>query len=183
MTINVNFLLAEKQWIPLIGKFIVDFVSIEDSLHQVVKHHVRNTFIKSDWFLDRFEDQLQIFEAVMRKQILVKELDITNLSIFVENIKQLKQIRNLIAHNSLGLSFEENETGEMKSIGFTIDGKRKKSYSINFDKLLGESKRLSCCKSMLNKLMMKFHKNELKLTLADKEGLAALPSDNKSKTL
>ena len=178
MTINVNFLLAEKQWIPLIGKFIVDFASVEDSLHQVVKHHVRNTFINSEWFAERFEDQLKIFEDVMTSEILVDELDIKKLHLFVATIKQLKQTRNLIAHNSLGLSFEENETGEMKAIGFTIDGKRKKGYSINFDKLSDESKRLTNCRSMLCKLMMKFHEIELKLVLTDNEGIAAIRIDD-----
>ncbi len=181
MTINVNFLLAEKQWIPLIGKFIVDFASVEDSLHQVVKHHVRNTFINSEWFAERFENQLKIFEDVMTNEVLVEESDIKTLHVFVSTIKQLKQTRNLIAHNSLGLSFQENETGEMKAIGFTIDGKRKKGYSINFDMLVNESQRLTNCRAALNKLMMKFHEIELKLVLADSEGIAALPSNDTKK--
>ena len=37
---DVNFERAEKIWSPLIGKFIVDFVVIDDSIQHIISKHL-----------------------------------------------------------------------------------------------------------------------------------------------
>jgi hypothetical protein len=180
MTQNVNFLLAERQWVPLIGRFIFDFVCLEDSIHSVIRYHIRNTVDQSDLFIDRFEEQIKIFESVMCKHILQTSADKESLKSIVSRMKQLKTTRNLIAHNALGLMFKEKRNGEMIVVGFVIENKKNKKVTISLDQLKERTRELRSCRNDMSKLMLIFHEHEFNLIKAQDEGIGALPVNKKN---
>lgn len=174
MSDDVNFLYAERKWIPVIGKFIIDFASIEDSLHHVVSYHLRDTYVQPNWFAEKIKEQIAIFKEVMLSEVLDAKEDEEKLNLLVSQILQLKQTRNLIAHNSLSLSFVEDEQGRISAAGFEIGGKRNINFSINYDQLVKEMKRLEKSRSQLHTFMLKFHEYEYKKVKAENSGIASL---------
>lgn len=162
MNDNVNIIYAEQKWIPVIGKFIIDFASIEDSLYHVVRFHLQGTFVQSNWFAEKINEKIEIFKDVMLSEVLVVKEDEEKLNLLISQIQLLKKTRNLIAHNSLNLSFVEDEQGQISAAGIEIGGKRGANYSVTYDELVQEAKRLEECRSQLDSFMLQFHEYQYK---------------------
>jgi hypothetical protein len=160
---NDDFQIEEARWIPNIGRFIVDFAYIEDSLYRVIQSHLKNTQISYKNLRDTFDIQLALFENIFISDISETEEIKELINKFTTEADRLKSIRNAIAHNSLGLMFERKVTGEMEMIGFEIENKTNQNISINYDTFVEHMEALKVCRGNLEKLMEIFEENQFAL--------------------
>ena len=161
MTDDLPFHAAEEKWAPQIGKFILDFVCIEDSIYEVVLHYVNTTLIHEEALSQKFATRISLFQKILKEKILEDEADIKLLNKSVSSIHSLLPTRNLIAHNSLKLVFEDNEDGELVERGFEISGRKKPENSITYADLCEKVLKLNQCRQDFLSLMMKFEKYRL----------------------
>jgi len=160
---NDDFNIEEERWIPLIGRVIIDFAYIEDSLYRVIQSHLKNTQITYKNLRDTFDIQLALFEKIFISDILDAEEVLGLIKKFTTEANRLKNIRNVIAHNSLGLMFDRKESGEMEMIGFEIENKTNQNVSINYDTFEIHTEELKACRGNLEKLMGIFEEKQLEL--------------------
>lgn len=145
----------EKKWVPLIGQFIFDFANIEDYLHQVIQYYLSSTQIRSDDISTSLPKRISLFKRILLSNV-VKEP--AKQKIFEETINQileLVEIRNLVAHNSLSLSLYEKD-GNFHVSGFEISG-RKKDKFLTYDDLKEKSVQLNSCRKKLSEFMLDFY--------------------------
>ncbi len=154
---DVNFNKAEAEWIPLIGQFILDFAFIEDSIHTVISDYLNKSLIKESYLSDRIETRIELFEEIIKAS---DAQDGTKIKSLTAEIKNLRPTRNLLAHNALGLVYEEKE-GVLKEIGFEITAK-KKTTSIKLDSLKKQAARLTKCRDQLTEVMIIFLRERFK---------------------
>ena len=125
---NDDFQTEEARWIPNIGRFIIDFAYIEDSLYRVIQSHLKNTQISYKNLREIFDsDYVDLFKNIFISDISQTEEVRKLIKEFTTEANNLRPIRNAIVHNSLGLMFERKETGEMEMIGFEIENKTKQN--------------------------------------------------------
>jgi hypothetical protein len=166
MNMNDDFKVEEEKWIPHIGRFIIDFAYIEDSIFRIIESHLKNTRINHNSIKTNFNIQLSLFEEIFVNEISNTDEVITVMENFVNESNRLRVIRNAIAHNSLGLLFERKDNGEMEMIGFEIENKTKQNVSINYDTFVSNTEALKMCRGNLEQLMEIFQRNEDKLIIA-----------------
>jgi len=162
MSEDVTYLIAEEKWTALIGRFMMDFASIEDCVHRVIKFYVEKTLIKDSQISENFRVRLELFKAVMAECFI--DTDTTEFESTIDEIGRLYLTRNLIAHNSLSYAFEEDNDGNMNFMGFTISARKKANVEINFDSFSEEVPKLKQCRTDLAKYMMQFHVVEFQST-------------------
>jgi len=162
MSEDVTYLIAEEKWTSLIGRFMMDFASIEDCVHRVIKFYVEKTLIKDSQISENFRVRLELFKAVMAECFI--DSDTTEFESTIDEIGRLYLTRNLIAHNSLSYAFEEDKDGNMNFMGFTISARKKANVEINFDSFTEEVSKLKQCRTDLAKYMMQFHVAEFQKT-------------------
>lgn len=155
---DVNFEYEEKRWAPLIGKFILDFANIEEFLNEVIRHHIRDTLLDESYMPDNLGKRIKLFEKILKKDILDNPKDKAKLTKVVKDIQDLVPIRNLVAHNSLGLVVEENAKGQMRIGGFQITGRKNKSVYLDYKSLADKVKQLETYRNTLFELVLIFHK-------------------------
>jgi hypothetical protein len=161
MEIDVNFDETENKWIPLIGQFILDFVSIEESINRVNRSYLKTTLVANDLLMDNLKSQLSLFVIIFEKRYFTNAADILKLNAFKDKLLELVKIRNLIAHNGLSLVFKRNEDGEDRFFDFKISGKKNNSPSINYNELMDRVTELRQCRTHLEELMMRFYEAEM----------------------
>ena len=157
---NVNFTKQEEKWIPLIGKFVIDSANIEDSIFIVIEKHLKDEINKYKNLDNNFYKQLELFQEIFLDQLSHNDEDKKLLSKFIDEAKRLRQIRNLIAHNSLGLMFIDRGNGEIEMVGFEIENKSDKSISINYEGFKEAVADIKKCRSDLATLLMEYHNKE-----------------------
>ncbi len=113
---DVCFDKAEQEWAPLIGRFIVDFVMIEDSMLHVIQSNTRKLTEKEIKELDKFNVRVKCLRKIMKSYIR-SESDLKKFNQVMDKIKKLYDVRNLLAHNSLVLAYEQKPNNEMKVVG------------------------------------------------------------------
>ena len=156
--LEVNFEYEEKRWVPLIGKFILDFANIEEFLNEVIRHHLRNTLLNEADMPDNLGKRIKLFEKILKKDVLDNPKDKAKLTQVVKDIQDLVPIRNLVAHNSLGLIVEENAKGQMRIGGFQITGRKNKAIFLDYKSLAAKVKQLETYRNTLLELVLIFHK-------------------------
>lgn len=164
---NDDFQVEEKKWIPYIGRFIIDFAYIEDSIFRVIQSHLKSTHISHNSLNTNFSIQLSLFENIFINEILHTDEVMTLIENFVNESNRLRAIRNAIAHNSLGLLFERKDNGEMEMIGFEIENKTNQNVSINYDTFVKHTEALEVCRGDLEQLMEIFQSSEDKLIITN----------------
>jgi hypothetical protein len=162
-----DFKFEEEKWIPHIGRFIIDFAYIEDSLYTVIKSHLKNTHISQNSLKTSFNVQLSLFKEIFLNEVSNTDEIMVLIESFVDEVSRLRVIRNAIAHNSLGLLFERKDNGEMEMIGFEIENKTKQNVSANYDTFIRHTEELKACRGDLEKLMEIFQRNEDELIIAN----------------
>ena len=165
---NDDFQTEEERWITCIGRFIIDFAYIEESLYRVIQSHLKNTQISYKNLRDKFDSNyVDLFKNIFISDISQTEEVRKLIKEFTTKANNLRPIRNTIAHNSLGLMFERKETGEMEIIGFEIEDKTKQNISINYDTFVKHMGALKVCRSNLEKLMEIFQNKEDAMVIAN----------------
>jgi len=162
MSEDVTYLIAEEKWTALIGRFMMDFASIEDCVHRVIKFYVEKTLIKDSQISENFRVRLELFKAVMAECFI--DTDTTEFESTIDEIGRLYLTRNLIAHSSLSYDFKEDAERNMNFIGFNISGRRKDDISVDFEQLTDAVSKLKQCRTDLAKYMMQFHVVEFQST-------------------
>lgn len=164
---DLTYLKAEERWTHLIGRFMLDFASIEDCIHRVILMYLKETLVTDQQLSDTFKNRLDLFH-----QILVKRfsdgLDKDELNKAIKKIHDLYFTRNLIAHNSLSYTFGEDKNGDFQFLGFEITAKKKSALSTNYEQLESKVECLKECRTLIANFMMKFHEAELE-SLINKE--------------
>lgn len=150
---DVNFDKAEEKWIPLIGQFMFDYSSIEDSIHHVIKYATGKTIINAEDITDRLEQRIKLFQRVMLAFLKEKE-DKDKLKGVVKRMLSLKTTRNLIAHNPVNLAFKVGPGRSLKMLGFQISSKKNEKVFVNLASFKKRVKELRECRVMLSVLMM-----------------------------
>lgn len=158
---DVCFDKAEKEWAPIIGKFIVDFVMIEDSMLHIVQSNLRKITESEINELCKFHVRVKCLRKIM-KTYLRNERDIKKFNEVMDKIIDLYDVRNLLAHNSLVFAYEQQPDKTMKVVGFQINGK-KKDISLNFDELKKKSRELKIERKKFSELSMKYYEAEFEL--------------------
>ena len=152
---------AESEWAPLIGRFIVDFVMIEDSMLHIIESNKRKLTEKEIKDLEKFNVRVKCLKKIM-KSYLKNENDLKKFNQVMDKIKKLYDIRNLLAHNSLVFAYEQQPNNKMKVVGFQINGK-KKDISLNFTELKKKSKELISERKKFAELSMSYYEAEFEL--------------------
>lgn len=158
---NVNFERAEKAWSPLIGKFIVNFVVIEDSIHHIIGKHFNKLTAKEIKNINKFKVRLNAFKRIMSLYIFDKKAK----KEFHKNIKEILSLyntRNLLAHNALSFAFNLHNNGDLKSIGFQINGKKLET-SLNYKELKEKIDQLKNARTKFSELTYIYYETEVKL--------------------
>lgn len=159
----------ESKWVPLVGQFIFDFATIEDYLHQVIEHHLSNTHIGINDISTSLPKRIKLFEKILIEGVLTDSPDLEKFKEVIKKILELVKVRNLVAHNSLGLAIYEKE-GELRVGGFQINGRKDGEYFIDYESLKNNSFTLSNCRKELGEVMLEFytsaHKNSERKALA-----------------
>ncbi len=158
---DVCFDKAESEWAPLIGRFIVDFVMIEDSMLHIIQSNKRKLTDKELKDLEKFNVRVKCLRKIM-KSYLKNERDLKKFNGVMEKIKNLYDVRNLLAHNSLVFAYETQPDNKMKVVGFQINGK-KKDISLNFTELKKKSKELILERKKFAELSMSYYEAEFEL--------------------
>lgn len=152
MSESVDFKEKEKEWVLPIGKFIIDSANIEDDIYRLTEEYLKQTLIKRKDLRNNFPNQIRLFETIYREQYVNTTEDEGKLTQFIVEAKRLRKFRDLIAHNSLGLMFEE-QNGEMKMIGFEVENKERKDFSTNLCEFNGAVEDIKNCRVLLDELM------------------------------
>ena len=155
--VEVDFYYEEKKWAPLIGKFILDFANIEEFLHEVMRYYFMDTLLDEEDIPDNLLKRIKLFEKILVNRILTEASDKEKLAEAISKVRQLIPIRNLVAHNSLGLIVEENAEGVMRIGGFEITGRKKKEVFLNYESLSEKVKQLEACRNQLSELILVFY--------------------------
>jgi hypothetical protein len=131
---------ATKLWSAVVGEFIIEFTQIEQLLHIVIEKYLADKFIANEHLLDSTENKINLMKLIMKEQLTDQKF--LELEKLCQTILRLKEIRNLIVHNSLVLVVEQNNIDEIKVGEYEIGSLKKKKKSINYKKLLSETKEL-----------------------------------------
>ena len=161
---DVTYLKAEEKWAHLIGRFMLDFASIEDSVHRVILQYLKETLITDQQLNDTFKNRLDLFHQILLKRFS-EGLDKNELNKAIRNIHDLYSTRNLIAHNSISYTFGENENGDFQFIGFEITAKKKSTLFTTYEQLEAKIQTLKECRTQIASFMMKFHEAELEAVI------------------
>lgn len=157
---DVMFNQAENEWAPLIGKFIVDFVMIDDAMFDLINKNQHRLTDKELKDLEKFKSRVRLFKKVLKTYLQptsVKQLDEV-----IRKISDLYVIRNLLAHNSLTFAYEQLADQQMTVIGFQVNG-RKSDLSINITELKEKAQELVDQRVQFSDLIMVYYKAEFEL--------------------
>lgn len=127
---------ATKLWSSAVGEFIVEFTQIEQLLHFVIERHLRDSLIKSEHLADSFENRINLMKLIFKDK--VTEDTYLELDKSCQTIMRLKDIRNLLAHNSIVLVVEKNSAGEIRLGEYEVASLKNKRKSIKYAKLIKE---------------------------------------------
>lgn len=127
---------ATKLWSSAVGEFIVEFTQIEQLLHFVLERHLRDSLIKSEHLADSFENRINLMKLILKNK--VTEETYLELDKSCQTIMRLKNIRNLLAHNSIVLVVEKNSAGEIRLAEYEVASLKNKRKSIKYAKLIKE---------------------------------------------
>jgi hypothetical protein len=111
--------------------------------------------------LEKFNVRVKCLCKIM-KSYLKNERDLKKFNDVMEKIKNLYDVRNLLAHNSLVFAYEPQPDNKMKVVGFQINGK-KKEISLNFNELKKKSKELMLERKKFAELSMSYYEAEFEL--------------------
>ena len=161
LIMDVCFDKAEKKWSPLIGRFIVDFVMIDDSIQHIIGKHIHRLNKAEVNNQGKFKIRIKSIKKIM-KLYLTDSISIKKFNKTTKNILDLYVIRNLLAHNSLSFAYELQKNGKLKAVGFQINGK-KEDVSINFKELKTKIDQLRSERIRFTELSMSYYEAELKL--------------------
>ena len=161
---DVTYLIAEEKWANLIGRFMLDFASIEDIVHRVIIQYLKETLITEQQLNDTFKSRLDLFHQILIKRFS-EGLDKSELNNAINKIHDLYPTRNLIAHNSLSYTFGEDQNGDFQFRGFEITAKKKSTIFTTYEQLEGKVQSLKECRTQISSFMLKFHEAELELGL------------------
>ncbi len=145
----------EKKWVPLIGQFIFDFANIEDCLYQVIQNHLSNSQITDEDITSILAKRIKLFKRILLEKVIKDPDKQMDFEILVNQILELVEIRNLVAHNSLGLSLYE-KNGNFHVGGFEISG-RKKNTSLTYEDFKDRCLQLSSCRKRILEVMLDFY--------------------------
>lgn len=154
--IEITFNEEERRWVPLIGQFIFDFANIEDFLDQVIQHHLLETQIIIDDLSTSLPKRIYLFEKILVEDVLKNSKNLTDIKRTIKKLQPLIKVRNLIAHNSLGLGIYEKD-GELRIGGFEINGKKDKDFILNYATFCDRALELSYCRKKLGEIMLEFY--------------------------
>lgn len=157
---DVMFDKAESEWAPLIGKFIVDFVMIDDAMFDLIdknQHRLTDKELKN---LEKFKTRVRLFKKVLKAYLEPKSAK--QLDEVMKKISSLYQIRNLVAHNSLTFVYEQLPNQKMTVVGFQVNG-RKSDLSINITDLETKSQELVAQRLRFAELIGVYYQAEFKL--------------------
>jgi hypothetical protein len=160
---DVCFDSAEEKLVPLIGRFIIDFVFIEDSMNLILNNSQNRLTENHKKNLNRFEGRVKAFHYVLPSYMSSKE-EIEALDSVISKVKDMYLIRNLLAHNSVGLAVTMDESGKFKEAGFEISGKRKDIVE-NLDSLKNKVIELRSLRLDFIKLTESYYNYEVKLMM------------------
>jgi dynactin complex subunit len=158
---DVCFDSAEEKLVPLVGRFIIDFVAIEDSINLILNNSRSRLTESHRNNLKWFDDRVNAFHYVLPSYMSSKE-EIESLNSVISKIKDMYLIRNLLAHNSVGLAVLRDESGNFKEAGFEISGKRKDIVE-NLDSLRNKVDELRKLRVQFVKLTECYYMYEVKL--------------------
>ena len=134
---------AEKLWSSAIGEFIIQFTQIEQLLHFVIERHLRNTLIKNENLADSLENRVNLMKLILKNKLT--DEGFLELEKSCQTIMRLKDIRNLLAHNSIVLAVEQNNVGEIRLGEYEVASLKNKNKSIKYKKLIKEIEVLKEC--------------------------------------
>ena len=160
---DVCFDSAEERLVPLIGRFIIDFVFIEDSIELILNNSQNRLTENYKKNLNWFEGRVKAFHYVLPSYLTSKE-EIEELDSVISKVKDMYLIRNLLAHNSVGLAVTRDEYGNFKEAGFEISGKRKDIVE-NLDSLENKVIELRSLRLAFIKLTECYYNYEVKLMM------------------
>jgi len=124
----------EEKWAPLIGRFILEFANIEDSIHLVTSYHLAGTIIEHSDINERLGIRLNLCKKILEASVEDQCQKIKIQACF-NCIQDLVQTRNLLAHNALSIVFEEGNDGHFRQIGPVIAGRKNINITIDFESL------------------------------------------------
>jgi hypothetical protein len=157
---DVMFDQAENEWAPLIGKFIVDFVMIDDAMFDLINKNQHKLTDKELEDLEKFKARVSLFKKVLKTYLeptSAKQLDDV-----MRKISDLYVIRNLLAHNSLTFAYEQLPDQKMTVVGFQVNA-RKIDLSINITELNEKAQELAAQRARFSDLIMIYYKAEFEL--------------------
>jgi hypothetical protein len=157
---DVMFDQAENEWAPLIGKFIVDFVMIDDAMFDLINKNQHRLTDKELKDIEKFKSRVKLFKKVLKTYL--EPTSAEQLDEVMRKISDLYVIRNLLAHNSLTFAYEQLPDQKMTVIGFQVNG-RKSELSINITELKEKAGELVAQRARFSDLIMVFYKAEFEL--------------------
>ena len=132
-----NYEEAEKLWSSAVGEFIIAFTQIEQLLHLVIEKYLSETLIENEHLADGLENRIKLMKLILK--IKVTEEKFTELEKLCQNIMRLKDIRNLLAHNSIVLMIDKSSAGEIRIGEYEVASLKNKQKSIKYAKLIKET--------------------------------------------
>jgi hypothetical protein len=154
--VDAAFESAEDSWAPIIGKFILEFGSVEECLHSVIFGPVRGSQVSVSGKEDRLVKKLQLFQRIVGEKLDEQDVQ-SKLKECVDGLGKLIRTRNLLAHNSLALEFWETEEGVLKIVGPVIYGRKCPTFSVTFDVLTLQLKELKRYRKIMYEVLGAFH--------------------------
>lgn len=124
----------EEKWAPLIGRFILEFANIEDSIHHVTSCHLAGTIIEHSDINEKLGARINLCKKILDASVQDQRQKIKIQKCF-KGINDLVQIRHLLAHNALSIVFEEGNDGHFRLIGPVIAGRKNINTTVDFESL------------------------------------------------
>ena len=157
---DVDFEKESEKWSPLIGKFILIFGEIEHSIQDVISHHLEGSIFVVNDLSTHLDKRIDLFDRILRQRC-VDECVRSNLSSVVKSIKELRVVRNLLSHNGLSLSLEEDSAGDFRLVQFEVSSHKDKT-GIGLSELENMLQELEHCRKLLSQLLIPFCETQWK---------------------
>jgi hypothetical protein len=125
---------AEESWAPIVGAFILEFGTIEDTVQLIISRNLADTCIEVGDLNSRLPNKLEILERII-KMSQSKETAQEEVLKSISAIKVLCGVRNMIAHNPLAIELEETKDGRMRFSRLLITGRKNPQKFESLDSL------------------------------------------------
>jgi hypothetical protein len=163
---KLNHVTNEKAWVKNIGQFIFDFATLEEAMHVIITSYLKSSLLNDSFITSQFDKRWKLFVKIMNMNVLVRKRDKELLEQMNEQMKILKPVRDLLAHNGITYGIYQNNDGDVL-IREEIAGKRK-NISRSYAELVDDVALMKKFRKNLEKIMEHYYIKNLSRHVAGK---------------